>query len=959
MPPRRKRSRGKQSGPENLKKARWDIQKLTQGEEAPTLPAPRQDRRVQGLPNRKQQRKAARKNKKARKDAFYRHQKVPETTASKQTEPRGGERTKVSAAGGQQKRVHFQLQDLAHKAESKSDVTVERETVEEDHRNKSIKALMEKMDKKTKRKAGRTQSKSKEQLIQENEEEDRIIKKLEKNLGYNKRKTKSIPMALKRDGFDYLLELCDEDTRKAAIFQDSDGEEDQPDSKETKRKASKDTTESDADDDSDDEDEQDDSDIENDSSEDNIEEDEDMADIDDLHKALDDLEEGEEDSDDDNFDEDDTDENVEDDEYDDDDDDDYSGMIEKDHDSDLEDNLGEDSESSEEENILTKPDSLKKPKKAKSKNSDTQAATKVSKKEQKRNEKGAKKDQSDARTSKEKKTLESNKDDAGKDNPPEKTQEKSDIYGGAVARYIPPHERLQPPGDDEKRKVTLDRLRKQVKGLINRLSEGNMHSIGKQFENLYASNSRNDMNDMVTSALTEACLSPDPLPERLMMEHCMLVALLHNNIGTELGAHLVEFLARRFDRLHRTNDNRGEGKECDNVVAMFAHLYNFKLIHCILIYDIIRRLIESFNERDIELILGVLRNVGFLIRKDDPAALKDVIQVISTKAAAASQDFREQSRVKFMLETIAALRNNNMKKMPNYDPAHLEHLQKLLRGMLRNKGSITDTQLQIPLEDLLSVEEKGRWWVVGSAWTGRGPGKGDEDGEGPAMQGEMSEKISELARRQRMNTDLRRNIFAVVMTSEDYLDAFEKLLQLQLKKSQEPEVIHVLLDCTMQERGYNPYYSYLAQKFCDFDRRFMMTIQFSLWDRFAVIDSLSSQNSSNLAQLVTHLLVTMAIPLSVLKKFEFASLEKATVQFLRQILLALLLEQEENTVQAIFTRVAKFPKLQQFRDGLRLFMSHFLMKKRSKMEDEIAQKLRRRLRMAERALLGTGSKAAV
>ena len=58
-----------------------------------------------------------------------------------------------------------------------------------------------------KRKAGRTQNKSKEQLIQENEEEDRIIKKLEKNLGYNKRKTKTIPMALKRDGFDCILFL--------------------------------------------------------------------------------------------------------------------------------------------------------------------------------------------------------------------------------------------------------------------------------------------------------------------------------------------------------------------------------------------------------------------------------------------------------------------------------------------------------------------------------------------------------------------------------------------------------------------------------------------------------------------------------------------------------------------------------------------------------------------------------
>lgn len=28
-----------------------------------------------------------------------------------------------------------------------------------------------------------------------------------------------------------------------------------------------------------------------------------------------------------------------------------------------------------------------------------------------------------------------------------------------------------------------------------------------------------------------------------------------------------------------------------------------------------------------------------------------------------------------------------------------------------------------------------------------------------------------------MNTDVRRNIFCVIMTSEDYLDAFEKLLR--------------------------------------------------------------------------------------------------------------------------------------------------------------------------------------
>ena len=42
---------------------------------------------------------------------------------------------------------------------------------------------------------------------------------------------------------------------------------------------------------------------------------------------------------------------------------------------------------------------------------------------------------------------------------------------------------------------------------------------------------------------------------------------------------------------------------------------------------------------------------------------------------------------------------------------------------------------------------------------------------------QFSAKVLELAKKQRMNTEVRRNIFCVLMTSEDYLDAFEKLLR--------------------------------------------------------------------------------------------------------------------------------------------------------------------------------------
>lgn len=57
---------------------------------------------------------------------------------------------------------------------------------------------------------------------------------------------------------------------------------------------------------------------------------------------------------------------------------------------------------------------------------------------------------------------------------------------------------------------------------------------------------------------------------------------------------------------------------------------------------------------------------------------------------------------------------------------------------------------------------------------------------------------------------------------QDYMDAFEKLQQIGLKNQQEREIIHILMACCLQEKTYNPYYAVLAQKYCDYDRKFQV-----------------------------------------------------------------------------------------------------------------------------------------
>jgi nucleolar MIF4G domain-containing protein 1 len=43
-----------------------------------------------------------------------------------------------------------------------------------------------------------------------------------------------------------------------------------------------------------------------------------------------------------------------------------------------------------------------------------------------------------------------------------------------------------------------------------------------------------------------------------------------------------------------------------------------------------------------------------------------------------------------------------------------------------------------------------------------------------------AQKMLQLAAAQRMNTDARKAIFCIIMSGEDYIDAFEKLLRLDL-----------------------------------------------------------------------------------------------------------------------------------------------------------------------------------
>lgn len=83
---------------------------------------------------------------------------------------------------------------------------------------------------------------------------------------------------------------------------------------------------------------------------------------------------------------------------------------------------------------------------------------------------------------------------------------------------------------------------------------------------------------------------------------------------------------------------------------------------------------------------------------------------------------------------------------------------------------------------LLDPEKKGQWWLSGDV----APTTENIDDVATTINMEVLEaqKLVQLAAAQRMNTDLRRAIFCIIMSGEDYIDAFEKLLRLDLSGKQ-------------------------------------------------------------------------------------------------------------------------------------------------------------------------------
>jgi len=506
--------------------------------------------------------------------------------------------------------------------------------------------------------------------------------------------------------------------------------------------------------------------------------------------------------------------------------------------------------------------------------------------------------------------------------------------GGKPGKYVPPHMRNkvqrkddsnnEEQGDDddndERRQEQLRVIRRSLNNALNRLSEDTLVSVSQSIAQLYPEYPSSDINENMWKFTRNACVATGSVQmTTLIPVYVAALTGVHVQKGdaAQLGEYVMEKIVRELmqdlesarrsgsssqQQQHGKNSDDGDGndrmfsKETSNLTLLLCYLYNFGVIHCSLLYDIIRDLIANFGEVDVEMLLLILSHSGRALRSDDPSSLKEIVLAVQKRALEGqSKNCSNQSRVDYMVSAMMDLKNNKRRKQ---DVVYSERTAKLRKMVGKIKCMVvssssnvraSDSSLRITLKDILNADTNGRWWKVGASWVGNQhryqgeekSGRGCEGGpKGVAMPSaahqtgnKEEERILKLGAKYRMNTDTRRSIFCIIMGSADCDDSFEKLARAgMLKNRTERETVRVLVECCSNEKSYNKYYSHLASRICEFQPQCKFTFQLSFWDAFKQFDEMKVRKAANLAKLLFHLVaVHQCLRLDVLKALDMSS----------------------------------------------------------------------------------------
>ncbi|KAI0467240.1 hypothetical protein F4859DRAFT_494657 [Xylaria cf. heliscus] len=390
-----------------------------------------------------------------------------------------------------------------------------------------------------------------------------------------------------------------------------------------------------------------------------------------------------------------------------------------------------------------------------------------------------------------------------------------------VAKYVPPSLRKQSGSDNH----VEAQLRRRIQGLINRLTNENMTGILKDVTGLYQTNPRQLVTSTLVNLIMALICSPEKRPDSFFTMIAGFIAAVHKTMGVAVSAQFLQHLVETLERRSAAASGDQSDTESKHLVLLLAELYNMQVTSCNLIFDYVRLFLGTMSELNTELLLRIIQLCGPSLRRDDPRALRDIVnhlQLNTTKNISV--------RTRFMIDEMKKLQTNKAKAVArNKDLA--EQRTQLRKRISILKGSRDVQPLRVGLKDIHNSETQGKWWLVGASWLGNqseqgksGANKGpdddndDDDDVTDETIAEVGDDLGipdlwQLAREQGFNTEVRQRIFVALHAATDCEGADLLVQKLRLNKHQRKEVAEVIVRSGERQNIYNHYYALLADKF--------------------------------------------------------------------------------------------------------------------------------------------------
>ena len=430
----------------------------------------------------------------------------------------------------------------------------------------------------------------------------------------------------------------------------------------------------------------------------------------------------------------------------------------------------------------------------------------------------------------------------------------------SIGIYLPPFklarikEELRDPSGEDAQRIEWERLRKAVKGLVNKVNISNIKSV---VEELFLENLVKGRGLFVRSVLHAQIASPT-----FSHVFAALVGVINMKIP-EIGELLVRRLILQFRRAYTRSDE----VLLTCVCKFLAQLFNQKLISELVILQVVTIFLEKLSSDSMKICCQLLFECGAALSE----ATSKGVYFIFERLRQVLQEGLVEKRVQYIIESLFEARRNKFVSYPPVLPElklvdldeQISHEVDVIDGEIDGEESLN---LFTAMDPEAFNQETEHWRTTIAELHGSSDQVADDEeeeadhenfGEVKLEAERAAERISDMTDQDLVN--LRKTIYLAIMSSANYEECVHKLLGLKLRHGQEREVVAMLVESCAMEKTTNRFFHLQSERLCRLSRLYRSFFE----DAFAFeYDSMHRHETSkirNIAKLFSNLLATDAV----------------------------------------------------------------------------------------------------